>query len=267
MNWIKNNWLLIVVSVFTLFGILALFVFLMPEQLSLLNKVFTGSGVTIATIGLAVSTSWLVYVTFLSVMESKRIRSQYIEQDIRDRKERYFNEIVDWLTGMEERLSSSQKEMSTFKGIIEEVTLRDKIGFSQESWRVLDEKLKTPDEVQVLTTEISRGEYIQKLASTLDNKLAGTIMVVFKQLENMRNVILDWFEDKASETVAVEIDKSKLDELILDETKLLDNIGLSKLDIKIVKQGRIHRAIRKAISSAIDRATICKESLVEVIQD
>lgn len=75
-NWIKKQWLLLVTGAFTLAGIFAILTIVKPEWFAPLAATFTGSGVTIATIGLALSTSWLVYVTFLTLKENQKQREE-----------------------------------------------------------------------------------------------------------------------------------------------------------------------------------------------
>lgn len=74
----------------TIFSVLAIWLIVNPQLIPTLAKSFTGSGITVATIVLAVGTFWLVCATTLSIHNQN-------EQAKSDKKQRLLHGIRDWI--------------------------------------------------------------------------------------------------------------------------------------------------------------------------
>jgi len=90
-NWLEAHRVLSLTLAFTVVCVLTVLAINDPAHFKSLAEAFTGSGTTIATIGLALSTSWLVYVTFRNLRENQIIRRADIELRT---KQRVFDEYL-----------------------------------------------------------------------------------------------------------------------------------------------------------------------------
>jgi hypothetical protein len=94
--WLKKHWFLLFIGFFNLVGVVGLLAIAKSEWFSFLAAEFTGSGTTIATIGLALSTSWLVYVTYRLVRENQQQRDDNERIRKEDRQREISLRIREW---------------------------------------------------------------------------------------------------------------------------------------------------------------------------
>lgn len=203
---------------------------------------------------MALATVALAFFTYWSIRSAN-------EKEDRDRKERYFNEIIDWLTGLEGRLFFSRRNRNA-KESVEEFALRTNLEISWEEWQNIEESAQAGTELSILSAEIAKGEYLQKLANALDKPLAELLTIVLTQLKSRRQIDMDWlFIEHDSEPITDE-DLKLQDDFIKNETKPLENVK-KELSLHIIKLGRLRNAISTSVLTTITKAVENKARLLK----
>lgn len=247
-----DNWILLFAVIATIFAVLAIVVIAFPNYVPPLTKVFTGSGITVSTILLALATFWLVYATTKIVDSNK-------EEEKRDRKERYLDEIIRWLKGIENNIFPPP---FTFFGkeTLEYVNLAFNMGLPKESSQLFSSLLEKQNQLVILDREIRDGGYLQQLASKIFVELGPMIKIIVELLENRRQLF--------SATTVVPEPIMTDEELELRLKAIKDpNISLDELQLNdIIKDTiRLERnaiSIRDSVNSAIIESTQSKANLL-----
>jgi hypothetical protein len=211
-----------------------------------------------------------VFIAAYSIDESRRMRQDSIERENRDRKEWLVNEVAEWLRKLEDEVLSRRHPVkSTFEDM-----LRTGAKASLEIWLQLDRIDVALTETSVLSRSIREAEYYQKLTSRLDEGLSTFIGVIMSNLQQRRQLV---FEDAKSPhgemtrkihdgTLRQEIEKNYplIRELIENDDRPLEGLGLSNQDITVIHLGRNAKAIKQSVLDALDRAIELKTSLIQV---
>ena len=211
------------------------------------------SDATFATGILALATVALAGFTYWSIRNAN-------DKEDRDRKERYFNEIIGWLTGLEGRLFSTVRSMNS-RDAIEEVNLRINAGISEEQWQNIAQDTQTSTELGLLDTEIVKGEYAQKLADKLDTHLGELITNVLVYLKSRRQLDIEWLYSTLECSPCNETDLKIQDDLIRNESKPLDGVT-NKFSLQVIKLGRLRNSVSKSVLEAINKAVDDKAALL-----
>lgn len=218
----------------------------------------------------AAAAVFAVLIAAISINESRRLRQDSIERESRDRKDRLFDEVTKWLRELENRIFLKR---GTIKSVTEDILKRSP-EISQETWHHLDELDHTLVEIGSLSEGIKEAKYYQNLASRLNTELSSLIGVILNNLEQRRQLVaedakspIDYGEiiRKIHEgTLGKEVDKEhKLTEdLIENDDRPLEGLGLSEQAITHVRLARNAGAIRKSILNAVDKAIELKTSLI-----
>jgi len=202
--------------------------------------------VAAGTILLALATFELVRtgreenITFVN--ENKLMREGNRERENRDRKERYFNEIIDWLTGLETRLLLYPT--TTIRDRVSGQGLRLQMGIDNLIWESLDLREQTLKQFVILRAEIAKGEYLQKLAQLLnDDNLASLIKDVTANLKTRKDISSEWWAAEA---------------------KTNEDIALSELvRLTVDKFGKNINEISQLVSLTLEKAVEAKVNLLQ----
>lgn len=211
-----------------------------------------------------------VIIAAYSINESRLMRKESMERESRDRKERLVNEVTNWLRKLEDEVLVRRHPVkSTFEDM-----LRTGAKASLETWVQLDRIDVALNETSALSRSIREAEYYQKLTSRLDEGLSTFIGVVTSNLNQRRQLV---FEDAKSPhgemtrkildgTLRQEIEKDfpLIRELIENDDRPLEGLGLANQHITVIHLGRNAKAIKQSILDALDRAIELKTSLIQV---
>jgi hypothetical protein len=179
-------------------------------------------------------------ITFVN--ENKLMREGNRERENRDRKERYFNEIIDWLTGLETRLLLYPT--TTIRDRVSGQGLRLQMGIDNLIWESLDLREQTLKQFVILRAEIAKGEYLQKLAQLLnDDNLASLIKDVTANLKTRKDISSEWWAAEA---------------------KTNEDIALSELvRLTVDKFGKNINEISQLVSLTLEKAVEAKVNLLQ----
>lgn len=251
-------------------GIIAVIIFLaFPDLSPFQETTFRENLIPIGTLVAAWVALLLAIGAFLAIEENVKLRREQRERENRDREERYLNEIIDWLKGLEVRVFEPPKG-TLRQEMLEDKELKDKLGLTPENWEVftaLDETLK---EAGSLEYEIKEGEYSKKLASNLQygEDLSIAITTILKQLENRRQIHLET-STGTHEPLTIDVIREKVEnelplifELIRNDTLTLEGINLSEDGLRMVLFARNAQSLKKSIGEAIEKAIGLKSSLI-----
>jgi Ca2+/Na+ antiporter len=211
-----------------------------------------------------------VIIAAFSIYQSKQLRQDSIDRESRDRRERWLNEVAEWLRELEDEVLSRRHPIkSTFEDM-----LRTKGQVPLDTWLQLDALHIALTETSVLSKSIREAEYYRKLTSKLDEGLSTFIGVVVSNLKQRRQLV---FEDAKSPqgeiarkiqegTLRQEIEKNLplMNELIENDDRPLEGLGLSNQDITVIHLGRNAKAIKQSVLDALARAIELKTNLIEV---
>ena len=201
----------------------------------------------------------VAFAAFAAIDENRRIRQDSVERESRERKGRLIDEVAKWLRDLEGRIFPKLGAITS--GIEDKLIGMPKIPI--ETWfrsRALDVAL---GEANALDEGIREAKYYQKLTSQLNEELSSLTEVIVNNLEQRRQI--------HTEAGRSRFDYSKKDEasqlvkeLIENDDRPLEGLGLSGQDIITVRFGRNAGAIRKSILKAVDKAIELKTSFIQV---
>ena len=207
-------------------------------------------------------------IAAISIYQSRQMRQDSIERESRDRKERLVNEVAEWLRKLEDEVLVRRHPVkSTFEDMLRRGTKA-----SLETWLQLDRIDVALTETSVLSRSIREAEYYQKLTSRLDEGLSTYIGVVMSNVKQRRELVLEDAKSPDGETTRkildgtprqeIEKDFALKRELIENDDRPLEGLGLSNQDITGIKLGRNAKAIKQSVFDALDRAIELKTGLI-----
>lgn len=224
-------------------------VFVLDENL---RKSFTEARQTILT----VSTTGMVVATLILALGTFKIIMRDRERENRDRKERYLNEILEWLKKLEDVIFPTS-DPNMYKGILGDRDLTNKLGFDLDEVRLVG-IMYTPIAMHNIRTELRNGRYFSKLSFTLDSALGKLIDNTLDLIKKRRKLVIESGQ-YPPDTVTDITEKYKTGEvkllldLVKDVTKSLDGLNLSEKDINDILTGRNAGEIISSIRKAIDK--------------
>ena len=233
------------------------FAFLLLAVFLVIDK-YEGFAVKIS----AFATLIMAFAAFMSIDESRRIRQDSIERESRDRKERLVDEVAKWLRELEDNVLFKPREIvSGTEDLIRRIRRSPKIPV--KDWLLMEEVDRSLGEMNALAKGIKEAEYYKKLTSQLNEELSSLIVVIANNLKERRQIHVEGV--KYQPYYIAEAKKSELIiELIENDDRPLEGLGLSEQGIIIVRFGRNASAIRKSIIKAVDKAIELKASLIQV---
>ena len=211
-----------------------------------------------------------VAIAAVSIYQSRQMRQDSIERESRDRKERLVNEVAEWLRKLEDEVLVRRHPVkSTFEDM-----LRTGAKPSLETWLQLDRIDVALTETSVLSRSIREAEYYQKLTSRLDEGLGTFIGVILSNLKQRRQLVSEDAESPHGEMMRKILDGTRrqeikkdlplIRELIENDDRPLEGLGLGNQDITVIHLGRNAKAIKQSVLDALDRAIELKTSLIQV---
>jgi len=201
-----------------------------------------------------------VIIAAFSIEQSRQMRKDSIERESRDRKERLVNEVAEWLRELEGNIFAKYAEIiSGADNVIRRMSSGPKITpKTLVAMEALDRALV---EMGNLAGRIKEAEYYQKLTLQLDEDLSKLIGIIANEMEQGEQMQIE--DAGCPGEVSREAEKSKLrTELLKNDDRPLEGLGLSDKDIISVRLGRNAGAIRKSIRNALDRVIELKTSLI-----
>lgn len=203
-----------------------------------------------------------VIIAAFSINESRRIRQDSFERESRDRKERLVNEVTEWLRELDGRIFTGPGAIASgTEDTLRRIRTSQKI--SIKTWLQLEEIDRALANLDAIREGIKEAEYYQKLTLKLNEELSSLIEVIANELKQRKQLV---FEDAQYPSHYGEKDKESqlIKELIENDHRPLEGLGLSDRGTIIVRLGRNAGAIRKSILNAVDRAIELKASLIQV---
>jgi hypothetical protein len=201
----------------------------------------------------------------ISIYQSRQIREDSIKRESRDRKERWFNEVAEWLRKLEDEVLSRRHPVkSTFEDMLQ---TKGKVPLAY--WLQLDAIHVALTETSVLSKSIREAEYFRKLTSKLDEGLSTLIGIVVSNLKQRRELVIEDAESRDYSEMTQKITKQKIEknrhlrELVANDDRPLEGLGLSNQDITTIRLGRNAKAIRQSVLDALDRTIELKTNLIE----
>ncbi len=208
----------------------------------------------------ALTTMLLALAAFWAIWQNRGIQ-------IKNRKDRLLNEIIDWAKQLENRMFAPWEERKLLSEEVKEAFAeREKsVSFYREleKLRILDDKLI---ELGRLRTEMNEGRYIKTLGSGLDEELGEAIEAILNNMEGRRELLRNRPQYEPIEDVReIDLKQEKLQlDLIKDQTKSLDGLNLSEEQLSHVLLGRNAGNIKQSALKVIDKATTIKLSLLHL---
>ncbi len=211
-----------------------------------------------ATGMMAIGTFFLAFITYWNI-HSRNAQEQ------RDRKERYLNEILEWLMGIEDVIFPIS-DTNMYKEVLNKEDLASRLGFNIDEVRLVG-MTYTPTTMHNIRTELRKGRYFSKLSFKLNSAL-GKLIDNILDLTKLRSKLViesgqylaDTFVDITEQYKTGKI--KYLLTLVKDTTKSLDGLELNKKNINSILTGRnageIINSIRKAIDKIIELKYIIK---------
>lgn len=187
---------------------------------------------------------------------------QSADQENRDRRERYLNEILGWLREIEDSifpLIDLDIYKNLYKEIQEDKDLVTNLGVTKQDIERQRRSGRVFTDLDILIKEIRNAQYFKKVSLKLNSELSELINNILCLLEQRRQLIIksgkfpldsEQFLTKEIKTRVPEL----LTELIKYDTKPLDGLNLSEININNVLTGRNAGHIRKSANKAIDKA-------------
>ena len=203
-----------------------------------------------------------VIIAAFSIEESRRIRQDSIERESRDRKERLVNEVAKWLRELEGHILYKPRAIASgMEDLIRRIGGDPKI--PQKTWLQMESIDRAVGEMNAVTEGIKEAEYYQKLTSQLNKELSNLIEPIVNHLKQRKQLIVESAGYQPDYSLDVETSQL-IKELIKDDDRPLEGLGLSDQNIIIVRLGRNAGAVRKSILDAVDKAIELKASLIQV---
>lgn len=199
---------------------------------------------------------------YVSIEENRRIRQDSIGRESRDRKERLVDEVAKWLRELEGNVLFKPREIASgAEDLMRRIGRDPKI--SPKTWLQMENIDRALGEVNALAKGIKEAEYYQKLTLELNEELSSLIEVIANNLKERRQLYVEgarYQPDYVVEATKIQLVK----ELVDNDDRPLEDLGLSEQDIIIVHFGRNANAIRKSILKAVEKAIDLKGSLIRV---
>lgn len=210
----------------------------------------------------AFATLVLAFAAFAAVDENRRNRQDSIERENRDRKERSIDEVAKWLRELEGNILYKPRAIASgTEDLIRRIGRGPKIPL--KTWLQMEDIDHALGEMNALAEGIKEAEYYKKLTSQLNEELSSLIEVIANNLKERRQLHVEGARYQPD--YSAEAKKSQLiNELIKNDDRPLEGLGLSEEDIIIVRFGRNAGAIRKSILNAVDKAIEIKASFIQV---
>jgi len=126
-------------------------------------------------------------ISAANINELRDTRQQSAEKENRDRKERLLNEVIDWSKTAIKRIFPEVKPISE---AIKEA--KDKRKIFELPDEAFEFTIRTEDailESARLETEISEAEYLLKIATGIDDKLADLISTVVDKMKSRKDLL------------------------------------------------------------------------------
>lgn len=206
-------------------------------------------------------------VAAYSMDEARRLRQDNADRERNDRKERYLNEIIAWLTGIEGRIFPSGRTMvEQVKESLAEMTAGGKrsntLAKELDRLRELDEGIFT---MRALTKEIGDSRYSKDVAFGLDNTLCGEIKILLEHLQNRQDLILQMQEIKKElkGSLIENIDKEEYVKLLSVNETNIEKLGLSKRGYLVAQISLNAHNVREQINKTISKAVELKTGLLK----
>ena len=204
-----------------------------------------------------------VVIAAFSIDQSRQMRKDSIDREIRDRKERLLNEVTEWLRELESHIYPAL-------GILKSPTGEAITGTSKSQVEALYAQYKTSIAIasaDVLVSNILKAQYYQRLSSKLDERIGGSVEVIVRNLAERLQLVRedmgsarDYAKEKAEKAEKARSDL--MDTLIENADRPLEGLNLSEGAIRTIRFARNARAIRKAILDAVDRVIELRTSLI-----
>ena len=218
-------------------------------------EIYEGFAVKIS----AFATLAVAIAAFAAIEENRRIRRDSIERESRDRRERWVDEVAKWLRELEGRILP--KSSAFYSGVEDKILRRPEI--PAETWLESRTTDVVMEEMHALDEGIKEAEYYQKLTLQLNEELSSLIEVIANNLGQRRQLHVEAGGHKFDYRAVVKASRL-LHELIENDDRPLEDLGLSEQDITTVHFGRNRGAIRKSIVNAVDKAIELKTSFIQV---
>lgn len=238
----------ILATIFTLVVILIPNLF--PEWVHIRESV-----ITLATCGMVLATLVLAFGTFSIIMHDR-------ERENRDRKERYLNEILRWLRGIEDSIFPLP-DIDIYKESLQDKELATKLGVTIDDIRMHRRTQTSITNLNRLRTELKNVEYFKKVAFKLNSAFSELINNILCLLEQRRKLIMETSQYPLDTIEDIRKDIKTgfhilLGDLMKDNTKPLDGLELSEKNINNILMGRNAGDIKESTNKAIEKAVDLK---------
>lgn len=200
-------------------------------------------------------------ISAANINELRKMRKESAEKENRDRKERFLNELIEWLTGVEERILTSEK--SIVEGIKEDLAnIADEKAtggvFKLENLRMLDKDISR---ITLLQKEFRGCKYFKEVAFGIDDTLDEQIGKVL-QFVSARIAIIVKVGEEGLRTE--KIDKEELLKLCLVNKTNIESLNLSEKGLLLAQMSINAGDIREQVNNAISKAVEIKIKLLKI---